>query len=239
MIPFKNGRTGSWAGSRQAEPDTFWASYSDLMAGVLMVFVLITAITLVKIGTHLLEPAKQVEKWREVINDIRTDNELNAMNNVTVDCNTGALIITDENMRFGFNETKLGEDFEKTLREAVPKYLEIIHSKPKFMERIEILEISGHTDRVDTNYANPLVSRKRAGEALDFLMSIEEMKPFKNFLKEKAITAGYADTRFPKDCPEDKCAKARRVEIAVQLKDADVLEEFLKILDQLFRQKKT
>src|SRR5210317_585117 len=98
MILFKNSKTNPWSGSRQTEPDTFWASYSDLMAGVLMVFVLITTITLLKIGSHLLEPAKQVEKWREVINDICTDKELNEMDNVKVDCNTGALIISDENM---------------------------------------------------------------------------------------------------------------------------------------------
>jgi len=239
MIPFKNGKTDSWSSPRQTEPDTFWASYSDLMAGVLMVFVLITAITLLKIGSHLLEPAKQVKEWREVINDICTDKDLNAMDNVKVDCNTGALIISDENMRFGFNETEIGEDFKKSLREAVPKYLEIIHSKPKFLERIEILEISGHTDRVDQHNANPIFSRTRAGNALDFLLQAEEMKPFHAFMKEKAITAGYADTKFPEDCPEDLCAKARRVEIAVQLRDADILEEFLKILDQLFHQNKT
>ncbi len=221
-----------------SDADGFWASYSDLMAGVLMVFVLVTAITLLNIGKHLLNPAKKIQEWSETLNSICSDEDLQKMQNVTVDCNTGALIISDEGLRFDFNETGLGKEAKAVLRKAVPKYLAIIHSKPRFLKRVQKLEISGHTDRVDRRGANPAISRARAGATLDYLLQARALAPYRKFLKEKAISAGYAATRFPPDCENDECAKARRVEIAVKLDDADIMAEFSKIMDQLFKEGK-
>jgi len=98
---------------------------------------------------------------------------------------------------------------------------------------VEVVEISGHTDREDAAGANPLISRERAGQVLSFLLKDQSMKPYGNLFKTKTITAGYADTKCPPDCLEEKCAAARRVEIAVRLNDRDVLKDFLRILKQV------
>jgi outer membrane protein OmpA-like peptidoglycan-associated protein len=216
-----------------AKPDDFWASYSDLMAGLLMIFALTTVITLLDIGKRLVEPTKAVREWEKVLDEICHDPELTKMENVKIDCNTGALIISDENLRFGFSKTELGSEAEDVLRQAVPKYMAIIHRYPKFLTRVEFIEISGHTDREDAAGANPLISRERAGQVLSFLLKDASMKPYGEFFKTKTITAGYADTKCPPDCLEEKCAAARRVEIAVRLNDRDVLKDFLRILKQV------
>ena len=216
-----------------ARPDAFWASYSDLMAGLLMIFALTTVITLLDIGQRLVEPAKAVREWKKVLDEICHDPELAKMENVKIDCNTGALIISDENLRFGFGRTELGSEAEEVLRQAVPKYMAIIHRYPKFLTRVEVVEISGHTDREDAAGANPYFSRERAGQVLSFLLKDPSMKPYARLLKTKTITAGYADTKCPPDCLEEKCAAARRVEIAVRLNDRDVLKDFLRILKQV------
>ncbi len=233
MIPILRKTESPVSEGPDTTSDTFWASYSDLMAGLLMVFTLTTIITLLDIGTRLVEPTTVVQEWSEVVEEICQDQNLKQMKNVEIDCNTGALIISDKHLRFGFDRVELGREAEVALRRAVPKYMEIIFRYPEFLKRIEVIEISGHTDRLDIHNANPRVSRERAGRVLDYLMREKSMEPYVKFLEEKAITAGYSDTRFPAECTQDKCAAARRVEITIHLDHANVLRDFLRILKQI------
>ncbi|MDD2389914.1 MAG: OmpA family protein [Desulfobacterales bacterium] len=235
MMPFSKKGQNPWAVQRHEEIETFWASYSDLMAGLLMIFALTTVITLLDIGKRLVEPTHLVKEWEQVVDDICHDRNLSEIENVEVDCNTGALVISEKSLRFGFGRTELGQEAEAILRQAVPKYLEIIYRYPQFLERIEVVEISGHTDRADTRNANPFISRERAGQVLSFLLNEPAMKPYMDLLKKKAITAGYSDTRFPVGCVDERCAEARRVEITIRLSETDVLRDFLNILRQIIK----
>lgn len=233
MITSTKKPKSSWSRTSNTPPENFWVSFSDLMAGLLMIFALTMAITLLDIGNRLIEPAKVVRDWEKVIDDICHDPELKDIQNVKVDCNTGALVFSDKNLRFGFAETELNEEAELLLRQAVPKYFEIVRRYPEFIERIEVIEISGHTDRVDTLKMNPQISRERAGKVYGFLVNDPEMEKHMDLFKSKAITAGYADTKFPEDCTDDKCDGARRVEIKIKLQEKDILRDFLRILKRI------
>lgn len=235
MIPVGKRVNNSWGTRQPSEPETFWASYSDLMAGLLMIFALTTVITLLDIGKRLVEPTQLVMEWEKIVEDICHDRELNRIENVMVDCNTGALVISEKSLRFRFGRTELGKDAEAILRQAVPKYLEIVHRYPRFLEKIKTIEISGHTDRADIRGANPYISRERAGQVLDYLKREPDMEPYQYLLKDKAITAGYSDTLFPEKCIDERCDEARRVEITIRLDDANVLRDFLKILRQIIK----
>lgn len=236
MMPFSKKMSDPWAAGHRSSAETFWASYSDLMAGLLMIFALTTVITLLDIGQRIIEPTKPLEEWEKIVGRICSNEELKAIRNVEVDCETGALVISEENLRFGFGETDLGGEAKEALRQAVPKYMAIINQYPEFIERIQMIEISGHTDRVDSGHANPWFSRERAGQVLVFLMDEPSMKPYISLLNAKAVTAGYAATQFPENkCKEDKCAEARRVEITIKLNEADVFRKFLNIIRQVVK----
>ena len=232
MITVKNKETG-WSRSYNEESETFWASYSDLMAGLLMIFALTTVITLLYIGQSLIQPTKAVREWQQVIDAIKNDKELCLISNIKINPDTGALVISDENLRFLFASSALSDEAKSILRQAVPKYMEIIFRYPKFLEKIEIIEISGHTDKKDAGGGNPYYSRVRAGEVFDFLLKEPAMAPYEAIMKTKGVTAGYADTRYPSECEGDICAAARRVEIAVRLNDQEVLGYLLDVLDKI------
>lgn len=236
MIRFGRGETDPWSlRSRSGETESFWASYSDLMAGVLLVFALTTAMTMLSIGSRLVETTEQVDRWNGLVEELCHDRELTALENVQVDCDTGALIIQSDSLQFAFNNTQLGDAGKDLLRDVVPRYLEVVRRKPELQAFVEAIEIAGHTDRLDRNLANPQISRDRAGAVLAYLLREPAMEPHWEFLTQKAVTAGYADTRFPEeDCAEDACAAARRVEITVRLKDSEILKEFRGILAQIY-----
>ena len=236
MMPLSSRKSDPWAALRTSSAETFWASYSDLMAGLLMIFALTTVITLLDIGKRIIEPTKPLEEWERIVGRICSNEELKAIKNVEVDCETGALVISEETLRFGFGRTDRGGEAREALRKAVPKYMAIINQYPEFMKRIQMIEISGHTDRVDHGHANPWFSRERAGQVLDFLMDDPSMEAYISLLNAKAVTAGYSATRFPADkCKEDRCAEARRVEITIKLNEADVFRKFLSIIRQVIK----
>ncbi len=230
MIPGLKNNTNSWANHQRSTAETFWASYSDLMAGLLMIFALTTVMTLLDIGHRFVKPTEGVREWMQIVDAICNEKELKNIENVEVNPKTGALVISEKSLRFGFGKTDLGEEAKSTLRLAVPKYMEIVHRYPKFLDRIEIIEISGHTDRFDKNNGNPWFSRERAGQVLSFLLTEPAMAPYLDILKEKSVTSGYAATIFPESCEEDRCAEARRVEIIIRLNETDALIQFLEIL---------
>jgi outer membrane protein OmpA-like peptidoglycan-associated protein len=234
MISHKKNNS-AWENRPRSTSETFWASYSDMMAGLLMIFTLTTVITLLDIGDRLIKPTEGVREWEKVVAEICNDQDLREIENVQVDCKTGALVISEKNLRFGFGSTDLGVEAKEALRVAVPKYFEIVYKYPEFLERIELIEISGHTDKDDTRNANPYISRERAGQVLAFLVSESTMLPYLELLKDKAMTAGYSATRFPETCEDQRCAEARRVEITIRLSETDVLREFLDILKQVIR----
>jgi outer membrane protein OmpA-like peptidoglycan-associated protein len=202
------------------------------MAGLLMIFALTTVITLMDIGHRLNEPTREIKEWERLIDDIVKDPDFQNIENVVVDPKTGALVISDENIKFKFNQTDLSEEAKEALRQAVPKYMAIVSKHKAFRERIHVIEISGHTDSEDKGQVNPKKSRERAGAALDFLMKEPLMKPYCDLLREKAVTAGYADTRFPESCTAKRCPEARRVEILIRLNETKYLRKFLKIIKQ-------
>jgi outer membrane protein OmpA-like peptidoglycan-associated protein len=235
MIPLTKKGADPWTVKPQSSAETFWASYSDLMAGLLMIFTLTTVITLLDIGERFVEPKKDVQEWKQIVDNICTDKDLKAIDNVEVDCDTGALVISEDSLRFGFGRTDLGNEAKEALRQAVPKYMSIIKQHSGFFKRIQMIEISGHTDREDKGHANPVISRERAGKVLQFLMDDLSMVTHRDLLKAKAVTAGYAATRFPKSCGQDRCDEARRVEIAIKLNETGILREILDILKQVIK----
>jgi outer membrane protein OmpA-like peptidoglycan-associated protein len=231
MTPlFSKAGSSSWDKPKSIESESFWISYSDLMAGLLMIFALTTVFTVFEINYRLNQPTKVLEEWKEVVDAIRNDEELMQIDSVQIN-DVGALIINNEHLRFTFGNSTLGEMGKQILRKAVPKYLNVIKRHPKFIQRISVIEISGHTDSKDAGGANPTLSRERAGKVLTFLSREKAMFPHFDLIRTKAVTAGYADTRLPESCKgREMCDEARRVEITIRLDETNILKEFQKIL---------
>ena len=54
----------------------FWAGYSDLMAGLLLVLVSVTYVARAEMHELVREPTEELRKWREALNDLCNDPEL-------------------------------------------------------------------------------------------------------------------------------------------------------------------
>jgi chemotaxis protein MotB len=225
----------SWGGGAKEEPESFWVSYSDLISGLLLIFALSTVAMMAGVSQGFAKPMEITSKWHKTIKELTADPALKSIKGVSINEKTGTLVISESQLQFRFNDARLGDQGMELLRDVVPKYLNIVRSKPELEEFIEVIEIAGHTDKRDATGANPQVSRNRAASVYNFLIADPTIEKHREFLKQNAITVGFADIRFPPQnvCPEDECENARRVEITIRLKSAEVLGEIKAMLEEL------
>ncbi len=215
-------------------PEGYWASYSDLMAGVLLVFAVAAAAVRLDLLQKVITPTEPLKRWNEVVKQMCDDPELQGPA-VHVDCETGRLIISEESLRYAINSTELSPEGRDLLRDFVPKYLDRVRHIEGFEDLFQSLEISGHTDASGGILVNTDIGGQRAAKVLKFLLSAEELRPYHELLASKAFAAGYANTRPPEGVavPADTndWPAARRIEIQLHLDEAGILREVKQVLD--------
>jgi len=135
------------------------------------------------------------------------------------DCRTGVMTLPDDFFD-GFGGTRLRSDVQENVAAAVRTYLGRLRQLPALWDRLEALEIRGHTDprAVREPYTTNLVgSQQRALGVLLFLVGPDGVAERDAEDLERLVTvSGAAFSRPPASCPEDSrdCYEEwRRVEI--------------------------
>jgi len=227
--------------------DGFWASYSDLMAGIVLIFVVATSLAL--IGIINQKPPQSLGTWNELLEDLRNDKRLQESSVVEVDQNTGSLIIKDNDLQYGLEVSEIDERKKQILLEWVPYYLDLITNKLKDNKKLKDkqdgrdttdiqiagIEVGGHTDSTGDFEINDKLSSDRAKNILRFLRQAPEMKKYHQLLQEKAYHSGYADSRPPNGEAKrtEEWRDARRIEIKVNMNTEEILKDVKEYLDRL------
>jgi len=161
------------------------------------------------------------------------------------DCQTGVMTLPDEFFD-GFGGTQLRPDVQENVAAAVRTYLDRLRRLPALWDRLEALEIRGHTDprAVRDPYKTNLVgSQQRALGVLLFLVGSDGVAERDAEDLERLVTvSGASFSRPPASCPEDTrdCYDQwRRVEILPVLSESRrrmdwsrTLEDVRSALDQ-------
>ncbi len=96
-----------WRLARQSEmSDGYWAAYSDLMAGILLVFAVAGAAAWIQLETTVGGTIDPVDEWEDATKALCEDPAL-AQPTVRVDCATGTLMVTEESLRYETNGVEL------------------------------------------------------------------------------------------------------------------------------------
>lgn len=231
------------------EETTYWLSYSDMMAALLLIFVLIISFTMLQAKKQyeikeqeLLSQQELIEKQQEqldriigirselisVLRDEFEDSNLS----VYVDPQTGSITF-DSNVLFDRSKYDIKEAGVAFLNEFLPRYFNVL-LEDRFREYVSEIIIEGHTDtRADYMY-NLELSQQRALSVAKFCF-IEETSPFseeKILELQKIVTVNgksYSDPIFNSDGTVNLDA-SRRVEFKFRLKDEEMVDEMIKVL---------
>ena len=216
----------------------YWASYSDLMAGVLLVFAVAAASAWIDFQSRLVKPTQTMSQWQEASRRLCEDETLQ-QDAIRIDCSTGTLLISERSLQYETARTELSDRGKSVLSSAVPiylrRYLAAVCGGKTNCESLKGVEVSGHTDATGSYQLNGEIGSARATRVLDFMMASEAFQEFHVLLRTKAYTTGYADTKPPSGQAYRDAAwsDARRIEIQVHFDAERLLRDVSHVLSEM------
>jgi chemotaxis protein MotB len=210
--------------------DNFWISYSDLMAGLLFVFILVVGAVVIKyryIATELTKTKEHIQKLTGVKSQVIMKLKQKLGNKIKIDPKTGSISIPGD-ILFGQGEYQLKDSAKEELRVVLGEYLEVLLTDQEIKKNIDRIIIEGHTNTDGDYLYNLELSQKRALEVMNFIF---QLKPnIQNDLREYVTASGrsYSDVIIVNG-QEDKYA-SRRIEIQFRLKNDGAISEISRLL---------
>ena len=213
-------RSNGWG--TDAPEQEYWLSYSDLMAGLLMVFVLMLLISLDQYGGPAKVKLELDGANASVVKELQ--QQFADSRDVSVDPTTGAIRFRDA-VLFREGSAVILPDGKQILREFAPKYMKVLAGNPKNRKYLQSIAIEGHTNDNGSYMYNLDLSQRRAFAVMQFLL--ENTDSHRGDLRRFATANGESFRRqlckVPvspgKQCPSSKVDKAgsRRIEIRFRL----------------------
>ena len=222
----------------EQENEEHWLSVSDLMAGLMMVFLLIAVVFMVNAERErrtvtdvaLLYERLRLELYQDLLAEFEPDL---AEWGAELDDDL-TFRFTREDVLFDRGETTLQPQFAEILQDFFPRYVDIIHQS-QYRDDISEVRIEGHTSSAwggvseDEAYIlNMQLSQARTREAAAFLLDLDAIEDVKPWLKANLTANGLSSSRLvmTPDGEEDEAA-SRRVEFRVQTDADQRIEEIL------------
>ncbi len=153
---------------------------------------------------------------------------------VAVDSKTGAIMF-ESSILFDFNNSVLSEEGEDFLKEFLPEYFGVLLSD-QFRDYISEIIIEGHTDTEGGYLFNLELSQQRALAVANVCLADDGgiLDPETTEFLRGIVTANgrsYSNPIYAEDGSVDMDA-SRRVEFKFRLKDEEMVEQMMAILEQ-------
>lgn len=237
--------------NKNGEKLNFWLSYSDMMAALLLVFILILSCTLLETRATYEAKQSELEEKEQIISNQQAQIDtiigvrkelIEALSNefsgndlsVKVDAQSGAITF-DSTLLFGFNDDKLQDTGKSFLAEFLPKYFSVLLNE-SFSPYVAEIIIEGHTDPDGEYMYNLQLSQNRAFAVVSYCLDEENHFLSESQLKELRVllTANgrsWSAPVYAADGTVDKQA-SRRVEIKFRLKDEEMMNQIAEMLEE-------
>lgn len=225
---------------RENAETSIWISNTDLMSGLLVLFLFIAIL----MNQGLSEAQDEIKKITGESNEVRKELQESIKQNFSAEeikrynldqeNNIGAASFDKGDGRFLAGSSALTPEFQATLQVFLPKYIKSISNiYEKDPNKIKEIRIEGHTSTewfadnngqlVTANEAyikNMELSQNRTRAIIQFALSLPELVPYHSLIKEKLTANGLSSSQIIKkeDGSEDFDA-SRRIEFKVVVND--------------------
>ena len=228
--------------TKKTDDGEHWLTVSDLMAGLMMVFLFI-AIAFMRHVTIERDKIKDVAvAYQE--NQVAIFDALNSEfeNDLTlweasIDKETLSFQFDSPEVLFDSGESSLKTEFENILADFIPRYLRVLD---QYRSSIDEVRIEGHTSSewgVDTHpddayFFNMSLSQNRTRSVLNYAYILSELSnEQRHWIKSSFAAVGLASSRLKlNDDGSENKQKSRRVSFRV-ITNADI--QIRKIIDGL------
>lgn len=219
-----------------------WIPLSDLMTGLMMVFLLISVLFINRVQKTTTLVVQEFENKK-------SDLALALQKEFEKDLNKwDAEILRDMTVRFGNQDVmfdtgsaKVKPAFQEILKDFIPRYIKIITDK-KFVSSIKEIRIEGHTskfwsqnsDELSAYINNMKLSQARSQAALEFILGLSSIQLNQTWIREHITSNGFSSSKPIYDMNkkiDDK--KSQRVEFRIMTNSEEKMKEiFQRISDK-------
>jgi len=214
-----------------------WISTSDMMTGLMMIFLFISIIYISKVKSIVGE----VQDTQDIIcNELREEFRKEENTWRMISCENGLVVKFENDGYFLPREKNLTPEFEDLLEDFYPRFKFIIW---KYIEDINELRIEGHASSEASVEGGPLgkyiyntdLSQGRSWEVMKFVLNLPQINKNDQYLEWSYgnLTAHGMSSSVPityENGNENRKA-SRRVEFRIKTKAQDGLLEIIKALD--------
>ena len=227
--------------SRQRDGGESWISVADLMAGLMMVFLLIAVIYAKDADQRANNVTEIVTEWQDselaIYSALKEEFEDDMSKwNAEIEKETLTIRFLAPDVLFKAGKSELQQRFQEILLDFMPRYIELLHNK--FINEIREIRIEGHTSsewsrnvsETEAFILNMGLSQERTRTVLRFSMDIQSLKPLNPWMRKTVSANGLSSARLVfKNTIENK-KRSRRVEFTIRTKAKEAL---FRILDKV------
>ena len=181
--------------AKKGSTDNSWISFSDIMTGLMVIFLFISVSYIVEVQKKQKErdiifeefKATKEQLYAELENEFKDD-----FKNWQVELDKDLSIkFTNPEVLFLSGRAEIRPNFETILNEFLPRYFNIL-LKPEYQNKISEIRIEGHTDIVpapqfdsDPYIGNIKLSQMRSAEVLKYFRKMDYFKNLSNSEEQK------------------------------------------------------
>lgn len=227
--------------SRQREGEESWISVSDLMAGLMMVFLFLSVIYAKDANQRAKNVTEIVTEWQDselaIYMLLQNEFERDLQKwNAEIEKETLTIRFLSPEVLFKAGVADLEQRFKAILIDFMPRYIALLHNN--FKDEIKEIRIEGHTSSEWTDNVNETeafiknmgLSQERTRTVLNFSMHIADLKALYPWMRKTVSANGLSSARLVmKNNIEDK-KRSRRVDFTIRTKTKEAM--FL-ILDKI------
>lgn len=204
------------------EGNIFWITMTDLMTGLVLVFIVMFFYTYMTSHLELVKQTLAKENATKSLQESLKSQNINA----TVDPISGIVKISDLEL-FELSSYKLSDKGKKYLDKFAPAYLDTLFSNNYLNKNIDKIIIQGHTDSQtfagkhseDEQYMkNMELSLNRAYAVANYMTNTPYNKANGNKLRKMIIVEGASFSQPVIVNGKEDFAKSRRVELKLVMK---------------------
>jgi len=235
-----------------------WVSISDMMTGLMMVFLFLSILYMNQIQKESEERIRDTKESAGKVNELTKEymnykvlilNKLEEefkkdLEKWNAEIIEDSLVIRFLSPDIMFNpmESLIKKEFQGILNDFCPRYFKILYESQKGIEEVRI---EGHTSdewygisKKEAYFKNMKLSQDRTRSVLHYCTTIKNIEKSVNDWAIKTLTANGLSSSRP-ICKEDtiRCRTLnRRVEFRIQINESSVLYKVIKEVENIFRQ---
>ncbi|CAO1659142.1 OmpA-like domain-containing protein [Halomonas sp. NYA30] len=224
------------------EEEHHWLSVSDLMAGLMMVFLLIS----IALMRHALEERDRVTQVAEAYQETQVAIYQALMDEFADDLVTWQAEINPDTLALTFNSPEvlfasgsalLRSRFESILNDFYPRYLGVL---TPYQESINEVRIEGHTSsrwnisvgEDEAYFLNMQLSQDRTRSVLSYLYRMPETQSQKQWIKQTTAAVGFSSSHLVlNDADQEDHERSRRVSFRILTNAESLIREILSETD--------